>query len=426
MGIRRGGLTFTRYFVRGKPPRDLRKRYTRAVRAHVLAPLRPEDDATEAVGWCALERPFDLELDAAKLFDNSVLLVGFRVDRWRVPSALLRARLADEEQVLLAKTGKKRLSRDERTELKRSIALQLRRKIAPATRAFDVCWDLDGGTVLFFTHSARAKEAFTALFEKTFGLGLAEDSPFLCAERAELSQRAQRALQTVEPTALIAPRRQTAGAKGPEPADESDDQSTEPEAAGDDRDLVDRIETTRFLGSEFLLWLWLRHELGESEVSLPGLGKVESWLDAQLTLRSPINPKETVVVRGLAPSEGAEAREAVRAQKLPVSGGVVARTKEGDFSFVLKGPDLAVGRAAVPAVITEEDGDAFADRLDRIHQLTGLVDGLFARFLADRLAPVWQEAWEPAIAAWLDQRPVGPAVLQKLRGARAKGRRRAG
>jgi hypothetical protein len=424
LGIRRGGLTFTRYIVQGKPPKDLRQRYTRAVRAHVLTPLQAEDEAMEASGWCALERPFDLELDPTKLFEGAVLLVGFRVDRWRVPAALLNAQLEDEEQALLARTGKKRLSRAERAELKQKLKLRLRRKITPSTRAFDVCWDLDGGTVLFFSHAPRIREAFTALFETTFGLELAEDGPFFAAQRAGLSRAQERALEAVEPTALVRPRSRARSPEATPPAASGDEEAPGTEAADDDRDLVDRIETTRFLGPEFLLWLWLRTELVGGEITLPDSGKVEVWLDQQLTLCSPLDPKESVVIRGMAPADGDEAREAVRAQKFPVASRVVVRAHEGDFTFVLKAPSLAIASGGLPPVITDEGGDAFADRLDRIRQLMALLDRLFARFLADRLTPLWPEAWEPALSAWLEQQPVSPALLQRIQGARAPGARR--
>ncbi len=39
MGVTRGALTFTRLFVQGKPPKDLRKRYLDAVRLRKFQPL---------------------------------------------------------------------------------------------------------------------------------------------------------------------------------------------------------------------------------------------------------------------------------------------------------------------------------------------------------------------------------------------------
>src|SRR5687767_12930549 len=98
MGLKRGALTFTRFSVEGEPPRDLRKRFLDAVRLRRFEPLKPEDEAVEAVGWCVIERPFDLDFELDKLFYDRFVLLGLRVDRWRIPGSLLRAQIADEEQ----------------------------------------------------------------------------------------------------------------------------------------------------------------------------------------------------------------------------------------------------------------------------------------------------------------------------------------
>jgi len=68
------------------------------------------------------------------------------------------------------------------------------------------------------------------------------------------------------------------------------------------------------LGSEFLLWLWLRAELVSQSITLASFGKFDVWLDRHLTLQSDIDPNERVTVRGAAPSGSPEAREAVRSQ----------------------------------------------------------------------------------------------------------------
>ena len=68
MGVTRGALTFTRLFVRGKPPRDLRKRYLDAVKLRRFVPLEAGDEASEAVGWCVIERPFDLDFQPDRIF----------------------------------------------------------------------------------------------------------------------------------------------------------------------------------------------------------------------------------------------------------------------------------------------------------------------------------------------------------------------
>ncbi len=433
MGVSRGALTFTRLFVQGKPPKDLRKRYLEAVRLRKFTPLTPEAEASEAVGWCVIERPFDLDFQPDRIFYDRFVQLGFRVDKWKIPGVLLRAQVADEEQRMLSRAGREKLTRAEKEDIKLRVIGRLRKKILPNSRAFDVLWDLDAGTVLFFTHSARATEEFAALFETTFGLELQTDSPYAAAGRAQLSPAMQKVFEKVEPVSFSAGRKAKsaleksaqaeavevtakARAKAPEEDEEEDEERSE---------LIERIETTRFLGAELLLWIWLRQELFNEPVALGKLGEAEVWLDRKLTLEHVLDKLERVAVRGAQPSGSPEAREAVRNMKLPVAARVVLRIAEQDFAFDFNAPRFLIGGGAVPALLKEEGDDAFLERTTLIERLTGLLDALFAAFLRERLAPSWAKAWQPALVAWMEGENVPASALKEIAAATRAARRSA-
>jgi len=409
LGARGGTLTFTRFFTQGALPKDLRRKFLEAAKLRVFEPLKPEDEALEAIGWCVIERPFDLELDAAKIFHDNYVLLGFRVDRYRIPGALLKSQITDEEQRALARTKKTKLSRNERLEIKDRVVMRLRKKVMPTSKAIDVCWHLDAGTVLFFGHSKRMLGDFAALFEKTFALPLLEDSPYTAATRAGLSRELERALKDVEPLSFSRGRKRLGGKAAQLAAEEEAEQAGD----GEHDDLLERIESTRFLGSEFLLWLWLRAEIINKPIALPELGDFDVWLDNQLTLQSDIDPNERVTVRGAAPSGSPEAREAVRAQKYPVRARVALRNEERDFACVLVAERFAVASGMIPAVLTKETDDAFQERMTLVQRLSESLDGLYAAFLRERLGSLWKEAWEPTIVTWADGEAI-PAELLSL------------
>lgn len=417
MGVARGALTFTRLFVKGKPPRDLRKRYLEAIRLRKFTPLAPEDEASEAVGWCVIERPFELDFAPDRVFYDRYLQLGFRVDKWKIPGALLRSQVADEEARMLSRAGREKLTRAERDDVKLRVIGRLRKKILPTARAFDVLWDLDAGWVLLFTHASRTTDEFTALFEKTFGLELSADSAYAAAGRARLPPALQKAFERVAPLSLLAARqgkpREASAAAGSEPAlDELEE-------------LVERVETTRFLGAELLLWLWLRSELVTDPIALGELGEAEVWLDRKLVLEHVLDRAERVAVRGAQPAGSSEAREAVRNAKLPVTARVVLRLAERDFAFDLNAPRFSIGAGAVPALLKEDGDDAFLERIALIEQLTGLLDALFAAFLRERLAPSWSKTWEAALGAWLEGKHVPAVVLKDIASAMRAAKRAA-
>lgn len=412
MGVRRGSLSFTRFFVTGVVPKDLRRRFLDAVRLRVFEPLDINNEANEASGWCVVERPFDLEFDETKLFYDRFVLLGFRVDKWRIPAAFVKAQLEDEEQRLLAKSGRERLGRAERADLKLKITIRLRKKILPAAKSFDVVWDLDGQTLLFFGHSAKLLLDFSALFETTFGLKLVEDSPYAAAMRASLSSSLLKRFGQVEPMSLVSGNKKLAQAKR---GSASESEVTKPAAqASEGEDLLERIETTRFLGAEFLLWIWLFGAILEETITLGRLGEWSVWLDGALALESVFDPAERVSVRGASPSTGPEAREAVRSYKFPVRARVTMRQDPRDFRFVLNSSRFSITAGDIPAVLTEESDDAFLDRMHLIDELLTLLDRLFATFLQFRLSPVWTESWEPAVAAWTQDERIPGSILQSL------------
>lgn len=435
MGVSRGALTFTRLFVQGKPPKDLRKRYLDAVRLRKFTPLLPEDEASEAVGWCVIERPFDLDFQPDRIFYDRFVTLGFRVDKWKIPGVLLRSQVADEEQRMLSRgSGREKLTRAEKEDIKLRVIGRLRKKILPTSRAFDVLWDLDAGTVLLFTHSARTTEEFAAHFQKTFGLELQVDSAYAAAGRARLAPGLQKAFDKVEPVSFAAGRKaKQALEKAPRQAEPAEAESkgrgkadaSEDELDEEDAELIERVETTRFLGPELLLWVWLRQELFNEPVALGELGEAEVWLDRKLTLEHILDKTERVAVRGAQPSASPEAREAVRNLKVPVAARVVLRLEERDFAFDLNASRFLLGGGAVPALLKEEGDDAFLERTSLIEQLTGLLDALFAAFLRERLAASWSRAWEPALVAWVEGENVPASVLKEIAAATRAARRSA-
>lgn len=430
MGARGGTLTFTRFFTQGALPKDLRRKFLEAAKLRAFQPLKPEDEATEASGWCAMERPFDLELDAAKMFHDSYVLLGFRVDRYRIPGALLKSQIADEEQRLRDRTKKERLSRNEKQEIKDRVVMRLRKKVIPSSKAVDVVWHLDEGTVLFFGHSKRVMGDFAALFEKTFGLPLVEDSPFAAVGRAGLSRELTRAFKDVEPICYSDGRKllgkPVSKPKAVEAEEEPEAAATKAEPASEEDDLLERIESTRFLGPEFLLWLWLRAEIVDRPVTLPEIGQIESWLDNHITLQSDIDPNERVTVRGAAPSGSEEAREAVRAQKFPMRARVAMRNEERDFACVLVADRYAVAGGVIPAVLTKDTDDAFGERMALVGQLSQILDGLFAAFLQERLTATWKQGWEPAVVSWMEGEDVPAGVLAKLMVGKGSAKKKTG
>ena len=80
------------------------------------------------------------------------------------------------------------------------------------------------------------------------------------------------------------------------------------------KDLVERIEQNRFVGREFLLWLWFESQLFETNLAPSGQASCALWLETRITLAF---EREESVLKSGAPGAAPEAREALRQGKLP-------------------------------------------------------------------------------------------------------------
>ncbi len=204
MGAFAGSLTFTKFYVRGELPDDHRNSFMRRIRHRVFRPLTPDADEEERYGWCGVGSPLDLELRHEGVFCGSYLNLAFRVDRWRIPGALATAHLAEAERALLAKKGEERLGRTEKKELKAKVALALKKQLLPQMQCYDFSWNLDRGTALFWCQSKSVQERLAALFEATFALELAADSPYVAALERGLSSEQKAALNGAQQTVFCA------------------------------------------------------------------------------------------------------------------------------------------------------------------------------------------------------------------------------
>mgnify|MGYP001552449582 CR=1 FL=1 len=69
-------------------------------------------------------------------------------------------------------------------------------------------------------------------------------------------------------------------------------------------DLVDRIEKRRFVGREFLLWLWFESEVFEGTISTKEHGEIGLWLEKQIALSA---GREVTRIKGTHPAGSREA-----------------------------------------------------------------------------------------------------------------------
>ncbi|MEW5723684.1 MAG: hypothetical protein AB1896_11295 [Thermodesulfobacteriota bacterium] len=172
-------------------------------------------------------------------------------------------------------------------------------------------------------------------------------------------------------------------------------------------DLLDLKQEKRFLGLEFLTWVWYQSEVNSGLIELEGLGTVELWFENRLVLEAGSgNARQTVTLQGK-DLELAEARTALLEGKKVSQARLRIAAESREWRVTLKAEGLELGSVKAPKTLDadEEEAESAAGRLlDRIavmQELTRILDLLYARFLAVRLTNLWEKNELPRLRHWL-------------------------
>jgi hypothetical protein len=193
----------------------------------------------------------------------------------------------------------------------------------------------------------------------------------------------------------------------------------------------------RFVGREFLLFLWFESEVFEGTLPLPrtapggGGGSLGLTVEKQIVLSV---GKEATRIKGGLPAATREAKEALLIGKLPESATLRLSWNDREVGLTLKAERMALSGLSLPVVLgpvdeapreqlaprppprrktkrttveeerEREDDDqreSFYERMLLTREVEGLLEALYRDFLRIRLGAAWDDLVRPAIATWV-------------------------
>ena len=176
-------------------------------------------------------------------------------------------------------------------------------------------------------------------------------------------------------------------------------------------DLIDLIETRRFLGSEFLMWLWFKTETHDGLMQLGEHGDLEVVFDDSLVLEAYLAETERNTFTGGAPAYSPEAKVALQQGKR-VARAKLAVIKEGrEWTFTLKAEGMDFSSVKIPAVLSRQEDEKFYERMYLVDELEDIVDALYKEFLQIRLSDQWHDRMVPAMREWVASEDAVPPEL---------------
>ncbi len=163
-------------------------------------------------------------------------------------------------------------------------------------------------------------------------------------------------------------------------------------------DLVDLIQEKRFLGQEFLAWLWYKSEERGGNVDLPGTGDILVVFEKHMLLEyGEGEENEKLICRGLQ-TELKEARAGLALGKKPEQARIRLARGDYEFSVTLTAATMEFRSVRLPKTAGADDGDdqdslegQLLERIGLFEELTNLVNELFRVFVNIRASSQWPE-----------------------------------
>ena len=164
-------------------------------------------------------------------------------------------------------------------------------------------------------------------------------------------------------------------------------------------DLVDLIQEKRFIGQEFLAWLWFKAEERGGSVDVPGMGDILVSFEKHMMLEyGEGDVSEKVICRGLQ-TELREARTGLGLGKKPEQARIRLARGEYEFNVTLTAATLEFRNVKLPKTVdsADERDDAesmegrILERIGLFEQLTEIINELFRMFINIRGSAAWPE-----------------------------------
>lgn len=163
-------------------------------------------------------------------------------------------------------------------------------------------------------------------------------------------------------------------------------------------DLVDLIVEKRFLGQEFLTWLWWKSEERGGSVDVPGRGDALIVFEKHMLLEfGEGESSEKLICQGLQ-SELKEARTGLRMAKKLEQARIMLTMGTLEWNFTLVGSMMEFRNVKLPKTAkvdgvqdnSEEVEGLLLERIYLFEQLVEVVNELFRVFLDVRVSSGWK------------------------------------
>jgi DNA recombination-dependent growth factor C len=368
MGIRSSSATFTRFFVAEPVTEDFWTYVDEKLQGGSFKDLEEGDEQT--VGFTSWEDLFDPSFTAGSYHKGEYVAFHFRMDQRKVPAIITKQYVREAIRKYRDEHEGHWPNRLEKQEIQENVQKWLLSRALPQPTACEVVWSPAAKWMYVGTTSSKMLDAFLDHFENHFRLF---PVPLYHANWAlsliPLDERRKDALNTM------------VSVQSPQ-----------------------LMEDGRFLGFEFLTWLWFFAENPPETLQLPDKRVAEVHLGERLVLMLPGEGKEKVVCTTQANALH-EARTALRQGKLVEELQIFLRVADNEYLCTLDStlwPFKALKTPKQMQDYDEEDLDGrFLEKMYFLEEVSTVFNILYGKFLSERLGPDWESDALPVLKQWI-------------------------
>jgi len=181
MGFLSSTVSMARYRIDGKFKEKILETVAEGLRKNRIFEIdgNPVD---KAVGWTSLENPFKPDFAGSSFSLGTYFVFSMRIDRKVIPAKVIKKQVAMESAKLLTASGRKYLSKNEKTAIKERVINALTIRIPSTPNVYDILWNYEAAKIWFFSSLKAANEEFETLFTKSFNLTPIRLFPYTMAE----------------------------------------------------------------------------------------------------------------------------------------------------------------------------------------------------------------------------------------------------
>ncbi|SPF48327.1 conserved hypothetical protein [Syntrophobacter sp. SbD1] len=374
MAISSSSATFTRFFVPEPDVDDFWSLVDEKLRGGAFA--EPDDSRVEVAGFASWEDFFDSNFSYGSYRKGEYVAFNFRLDQKKVPAMVLKQFVRQSVQKYRDEHNGKWPNKSEKQEIQENMQEYLLNRAFPQPGAAEVVWNPARNMMILGTAGAKMMDAFLEYFERQFHI---YPVPLYHAPWA-FNMLPLTAAQKDILDSLVSLKSPSA------------------------------LNDGRFLGSEFLTWVWFYIErMGGAIQAGDKIANIH--LGERMVLVLPGDRKERVVCTTQA-NFLHEARTGLRQGKVVDEAQLMIVVGENEYLLTLDSSLWALKSLKTPKQLPDygqEDPDGrFLEKMYFIEEVLSALETLYMRFLAERLTPGWETDTLVQLKRWIDEGETAP------------------